>query len=334
MAGIAGKAGNLKGQKIAGGNVFEGPRSREFPLPPPPDSEVNALFRKAAAELGYHPFFAARRRTCRRRTRTPTGSPAAPAPTAGSASASAARSARRPTRSSTVFPVAKKTGKLKLIFHANAFSVRNDGKNAQSVLYYDGMGHVQEQPGDVIVLGAYVMNNVRLLLMSKLGKPYDPVSETRRRRQELRVPDRRRRRERLVRRPRVQPLHGLGRERGLDRRPERRQLRPRAARLHRRRLGLVRPERRPADPEPVDAAGDAGVRHASGSRRSSKYYKSVVSVGFQGESPAYRQNYLDLDPNYRDIFGNPLLRMTFDWQPNERKMVAWAGSGRSRSCGR
>ena len=38
MAGIAGKAGNLKGQKITGGNVFEGPRSREFPVKPPPDT--------------------------------------------------------------------------------------------------------------------------------------------------------------------------------------------------------------------------------------------------------------------------------------------------------
>src|SRR6476659_3592416 len=58
MAGIAGKAGNIKGKLIAGGNVFEGPRSREFPLGPPPDSEVNAIFRKAAAAMGYHPFFA------------------------------------------------------------------------------------------------------------------------------------------------------------------------------------------------------------------------------------------------------------------------------------
>ncbi len=32
MAGIAGKAGNLKGQLIPGGNVFEGPRSREYPV--------------------------------------------------------------------------------------------------------------------------------------------------------------------------------------------------------------------------------------------------------------------------------------------------------------
>ena len=32
MAGIAGKAGNINGQLIAGGNVFEGPRSREYPV--------------------------------------------------------------------------------------------------------------------------------------------------------------------------------------------------------------------------------------------------------------------------------------------------------------
>jgi gluconate 2-dehydrogenase alpha chain len=32
---------------------------------------------------------------------------------------------------------------------------------------------------------------------------------------------------------------------------------------------------------------------------------------------------MDLDPTYRDRYGNPLLRITFDWTPNERKMVAF-----------
>ena len=34
MMGIGGKAGNLRGQSIEGGNVFEGPRSHEYPNPP------------------------------------------------------------------------------------------------------------------------------------------------------------------------------------------------------------------------------------------------------------------------------------------------------------
>src|SRR6266446_10562001 len=30
MLGVSGKAGNLRGEKIAGGNIFEGPRSHEY----------------------------------------------------------------------------------------------------------------------------------------------------------------------------------------------------------------------------------------------------------------------------------------------------------------
>ena len=36
---------------------------------------------------------------------------------------------------------------------------------------------------------------------------------------------------------------------------------------------------------------------------------------------SYRANYLDLDPNYKDAYGQPLLRMTFDWQENDIKMA-------------
>ena len=36
---------------------------------------------------------------------------------------------------------------------------------------------------------------------------------------------------------------------------------------------------------------------------------------------AYRQNYLDLDPIYRDRYGRPLLRMTFDFHANEQKQA-------------
>jgi gluconate 2-dehydrogenase alpha chain len=56
-----------------------------------------------------------------------------------------------------------------------------------------------------------------------------------------------------------------------------------------------------------------------------KYYDRAVSVGFQGESPSYDSHFLDLDPNYRDKFGQPLIRITFDWERNERAMVAFAG---------
>jgi gluconate 2-dehydrogenase alpha chain len=54
--GVSGKAGNLQGRKIAGGNVFEAPRKREFPLPPLTPDQSGVIFDEAAKKLGWHPF--------------------------------------------------------------------------------------------------------------------------------------------------------------------------------------------------------------------------------------------------------------------------------------
>ncbi|TIR47366.1 MAG: GMC family oxidoreductase, partial [Mesorhizobium sp.] len=50
-------------------------------------------------------------------------------------------------------------------------------------------------------------------------------------------------------------------------------------------------------------------------------YDHAANVGNQGAVMAYRQNYLSLDPTYTDIFGRPLMRMTFDFQDNEVKQM-------------
>ena len=56
LAGISGKAGNLNGVIQAGGNPFEGPRKREYPLPPMQMTYAPTLFAEAARSVGYHPF--------------------------------------------------------------------------------------------------------------------------------------------------------------------------------------------------------------------------------------------------------------------------------------
>ncbi len=54
------------------------------------------------------------------------------------------------------------------------------------------------------------------------------------------------------------------------------------------------------------------------------WYDRVGAIGFAGEHIPYKTNYLDLDPTYKDHLGDPLLRMTLDWQDNERKTVEFA----------
>ena len=55
-AAVSGKAGNIKGQIQPGGNPFEAPRAREYPLPPLTPILASEMFSEAARNAGYHPF--------------------------------------------------------------------------------------------------------------------------------------------------------------------------------------------------------------------------------------------------------------------------------------
>ena len=45
-----------------------------------------------------------------------------------------------------------------------------------------------------------------------------------------------------------------------------------------------------------------------------------MGFGSQGSSYPVRENYLDLDPTYKDRHGRPLLRITFDFPDNDVAM--------------
>jgi hypothetical protein len=54
-----------------------------------------------------------------------------------------------------------------------------------------------------------------------------------------------------------------------------------------------------------------------------KWYLRAGNINCHGTSYSHRGNYLDLDPDYRDAWGRPLLRMTFDFPENDLKMSAF-----------
>jgi gluconate 2-dehydrogenase alpha chain len=54
-----------------------------------------------------------------------------------------------------------------------------------------------------------------------------------------------------------------------------------------------------------------------------KHYNHTVMLGVHGSSVSRRQNYLDLDPTYRDAWGQPVLRMTFDFARNDLRMAEY-----------
>src|SRR5258706_15495448 len=56
QAAVSGKAGNLKGQIVAGGNRFEAPLANEYALPALTPILASLMFGETASKEGYHPF--------------------------------------------------------------------------------------------------------------------------------------------------------------------------------------------------------------------------------------------------------------------------------------
>jgi len=53
------------------------------------------------------------------------------------------------------------------------------------------------------------------------------------------------------------------------------------------------------------------------------WYAHSFGMSIQGSCYPNTENFLDLDPVYKDAYGQPLVRMTFDWRENETKMSAY-----------
>lgn len=323
MAGIAGKAGNIKGRKQPGGNPFEGPRERDYPVGPMLESYSESLFRKAATDAGYHVFPGPSANLPKAYT-NPDGVGRAPCTYCGFCERFGCEVGAKADPTVTVIPQAMKTGRFELRTNAHVVEILHDGKQAKGVRYYDEMGLLQEQPADIVLLTAYVFNNARLLLLSKMGEPYDPRTG-----------------KGVIGRNYCYQTGGAGAQVFFKDKDFRSYMGSgansvvfddlNADNFDHKDLGFIgggsvssgSSGARPI--QSLDVPPDTPAWGAKWKQAIRRYYSRTVSFGAQGESPAYRTHYADLDPTYRDAFGLPLLRITFDWQPNERKMVAYLG---------
>jgi gluconate 2-dehydrogenase alpha chain len=162
--GVSGQAGNINGELIEGGNPFEAPRSDPYPFPPIRPSAANQPFVDACNALGYHPF---------------------PVPTSIISEDWGERKAcvycgfcrdygchvgAKSSTQDALIPAAMASGNLEILANCRAqrVNVDRDGR-ARSVTYADAKGDLHEAAGDLIILSAYALENVRLLLISDIN---------------------------------------------------------------------------------------------------------------------------------------------------------------------
>ena len=176
--GTSGKAGNLNGQKIDGGNIFEGPRKDEVSQPAADCGAEHGDVRDGGAQSRLPSLPQSRIKRLAGLRQSGWRGLRRSVTIAASASASAARRMPRRARISRSFRWRWQNPNFELRTNAIVLKVNLDstGKRAVSVTYLDARGREFEQPADLIILSAYALGNVHLLLHSGIGVPYDPAT--------------------------------------------------------------------------------------------------------------------------------------------------------------
>jgi gluconate 2-dehydrogenase alpha chain len=177
VCGASGQAGNVNGKVIEGGDPFEGQRSNAYPLPPLEDSLSSSMFRKAATNLGYHVFPNPSANVSQAWT-NPYGMQLAPCNFCGFCSNYACLNYSKASPQTTIPDALKQHDNFEYRTQANVIRVdlNDDKTTAKGVTYIDAAGNEVFQPAKLVILSSFSLNNVRLMLLSGIGKPYDPVT--------------------------------------------------------------------------------------------------------------------------------------------------------------
>ncbi|MFD2211946.1 GMC family oxidoreductase [Virgibacillus halophilus] len=167
-----------KFEKTAGISGEENPigpkRSDKYPNPPMKDTSVTRLYKKAAKDLGYHPYSIPSANLSRQYT-NPDGEQINACMYCAFCEEYGCDFGAKSDPIITVLATAQKTGKCDIRNNANATRVTYSGTRANGVIFTDTTtGDEYEQPATLVVLAGFVFTNNRLLLMSNIGEPYDP----------------------------------------------------------------------------------------------------------------------------------------------------------------
>lgn len=320
--GIAGAAGNLRGAIQPDGNPYEGPRQSPYPNPPTPESYAGSLFSAAARARGFKPFPGPSANMTQPYT-NPYGLTLSPCVYCGYCERFGCEMNAKASPQSALLPklLAHPNYELRTGANVTGLKLDADRRRIVAVRYVDASGKEFEQPAELVLLTSFVFNNVKHLLLAGIGKPYDPKANT----------------------------GSIGRNYAyqcsssvtafFDDKVFNRFIGAGS-------LGRCVDE---FNGDNFDHAGfgfvgggylccdSTGARPIQGvdvpdgtapwggewKRAVAKYYDRSLNIRGHGGVQSYRANYLDLDPTYRDAYGLPLLRLTFDYRDNERRMAAY-----------
>lgn len=316
--GISGQAGNVRGKINPAGNIFEGPRQREYPMRPLRSSPFTELMSGAANELGWNPFQGPAAITSELYDGRP------PCQYHGFCNKGGCHVQSKSSTAFTTIPKALDTGNLDVVPYARVAEVITDSEGRTTGVAYIKGGERIVQPADVVLLASYAYENVRLLLLSEgdafpngvsnnsgqVGRHYlshhqgSPVTAL--------FP-------RDLHNWYGLPAQGVAIDEWADDNFDHSELDfIGGANL------WVHTDRKPISAAKMNTFGEANSWGSD--------WKSFVSQNADRSNMAYIQkttlpyedNYLDLDPSVKDPYGLPVIRITARYRDNEKKIAAFA----------
>jgi len=319
--GVGGFPGNIQGEirpvNPEEGNPYEAPRARDFPMRPLRDNATDITFREGALALGLKPFHVPTAITTEPYT-SPYGVARAACTYCTFCTGYGCWNGSKSSTLVSLLPAAQASGNFELRPNSHVLKINREGERAVSVEYIDlvsGQRHVQ--PAEMIYLGAYTFQNVRLLLHSgihsngEVGKYFinraGPSISA--------VFD-----DRFLNGyngPAVQ-RQGLDDFNGENNREEKLQLG--ADDFFVRGAFIGSPSQRfpleTYDSVPPDVPR-WGVEYK---RYLSNYLNRYIGLQLLQEPIPYETSYIDLDPNYTDRYGVPAARVHRQAKQNEIRM--------------
>ncbi|MCA0419829.1 MAG: GMC family oxidoreductase [Proteobacteria bacterium] len=321
LCGTSGKAGNLKGKIQEGGNPFEGWRSSEYPTPALNQAYGPTLFADAARKLGYKPFPQPASNLSKAYV-NPLGVQMGQCSYCGYCERFGCGNYSKASPQACVLPVLVRNPNFEARTRCEVLKINVDsaGKKATGVTYVDEFGEELFQPASIVLLCAFSFFNVRMLLLSGIGKPYDFASGTGvvgrnyayQTTSSVQV---------FFKNKIINPFiasgsHGMMIDDfngdNIDHGP--------LGYVGGGYMGAGQTNGRPIQTSPTPAGAPAWG--AGWKKAVRDYYNASFGLSVHGSSYSYKDCFLDLDPNYTDRHGRPLLRMTFDFHDNELTMAA------------
>lgn len=301
-------------------NPFWGKRSSPYPTPPMKKTPILQRFETAATNLGLSPFMMPSANLSEA-YENPDGQQINACQYCGFCERFGCEYGAKTSPEITVVPAARETGNYEIKFNANVVEIMKEGDRVTGVRYYDTETFEEFiQPANVVVLTSYVLNNAKLLMVSQIGEQYDPETGQ----------------GTLGKNYAYQILPGasgffdeqmntfmgagaLGmtvddfngdsfNHSDLDF-------------IHGASLSITQTGSRPILHNPVPP--DTPSWGADFKRASIENYTRSLSIGGQGASMPHRENYMALDGTYKDIYGVPLLQLTYNFTDQDRALHSY-----------